>query len=131
MISKNQVVTILILAFLSIAGIAAIKAPAKDHKNLKILPADISDQQLDSIMQSYCKALSVSCDFCHARFKNLPDSLDYASDQLPMKENARQMIRMTIYINGAYFSYEKGKKPEEINVIRCMTCHHGVTFPLE
>src|SRR6185369_9938174 len=111
MISKNQALAMFILAFLTVAGIAAMKAPRDDHKNLKILPADISDQKLDSIMQSYCKALGESCSFCHAPVANFPDSLDYASDQLPMKENAREMMRMNIYINKTYFNYNKSQKP--------------------
>ncbi|MEO8403742.1 MAG: c-type cytochrome [Chitinophagaceae bacterium] len=131
MIFKNQLITTFVLALLTIGGIAAMKAPADGHKNLKILPADISDQKLDSIMESYSKALGVNCGFCHAAYKDSPDSLDFASDALPMKENARDMMKMTTTINKTYFYFDKTKKPEDLTVVRCMTCHHGVAYPVE
>lgn len=130
MIFRKQFLTVLVLGLLTFAGIAAMKGPAGDHKNLKILPSDISDEKLDSIMQSYNKALGVSCDFCHAP-GNLPDSLDYASDKLPMKENAREMMKMTLHINKTFFYFDKNQKPEDITIVRCMTCHHGVAYPVE
>jgi hypothetical protein len=47
-------------------------------RNLQVLPEDISDAQLDSIMKQYNKALGVSCNFCHTKRSDYPDSLDYA-----------------------------------------------------
>ncbi len=52
-------------------SIAAIKAPAQKDRNLQVLPNDISDEKLDSIMQTYNKALGVKCDFCHVKQKAL------------------------------------------------------------
>ena len=90
---------------------------------------DISEQKLDSIMESYNKALGIGCKFCHAPVANFPDSLDYASDSLPMKENAREMMRMNIYINKTYFYYPKTERPEYLNTVSCMTCHRGEEYP--
>ncbi|MEP7377398.1 MAG: c-type cytochrome [Chitinophagaceae bacterium] len=103
---------------------------------MRVLPKDISEQMLDSIMQTYNKALGVSCDFCHspatAVFPNTPPtgSLDYALDN-SMKENGRRMMRLTIDINKSYFYFDSTKRPEYLNVITCKTCHRGHPFPPE
>lgn len=131
MIINKRIVTICILIAFVITGIAAIKLPTGKYKNLKILPQDIEEQRLDSIMESYSKALGVSCSFCHVELKNLPDSLDYASDENSMKENAREMMRMTILINTSYFYFDKTEKPEYLKVVNCKTCHRGEPFPEE
>jgi hypothetical protein len=131
LITRKQILTISILTVMVVAGIAAVKPPKGPFKNLKILPQDISEAKLDSIMHSYNKALGEGCKFCHAPVANFPDSLDYASDALPMKNNAREMMRMNIYINQTYFNYPKGEKPEYLNTVHCMTCHRGEAMPSE
>ena len=129
MIINKQIITVCSLAILVIGGVAAIDAPKGKYKNLKILPEDISEQQLDSIMGSYTKALGISCSFCHVEIKNFPDSLDYACDDNTMKENAREMMRMTIHINKTYFHFDKNEKPELLKVVSCKTCHRGEPLP--
>lgn len=114
-----------------VASMAAIQIPQQKERNLKILPKDISDQKLDSIMQTYNKALGVKCDFCHVPIKEFKDSLDYASDAEPMKENARKMMEMTIYLNKTYFYFDHNTKPEYLNTVTCITCHRGQPFPPE
>ena len=63
--------------------------------------------------------------------KGLVDSLDYASDADPMKENARRMMRMTIELNKNYFYFDTAVRPEYLNVVTCKTCHRGEAFPPE
>jgi hypothetical protein len=128
---NKQILAVSVLVLLVIVGTAAINAPNEEYKNLKILPKDISKQKMDSIMDSYTKALGIGCDFCHVEVKNFPDSLDYASDTNPMKENAREMMRMTIHINKTYFHFNKNEKPEELKVVNCKTCHRGEPYPVE
>lgn len=129
MFFKKQIIALSVLATLVIGGVAAVNPPGEKYKNLKILPKDISEQKLDSIMESYSKALGISCSFCHAEVKNFPDSLDYASDANTMKENAREMMRMTILINKTYFHFDKNEKPEYLKVVNCKTCHRGEPYP--
>jgi energy-converting hydrogenase Eha subunit E len=112
-------------------GVAAVKAPALQERNLKVLPMDIPDQKLDSIMESYNKALGVKCEFCHVKQKVYPGNFDYRSDAEPMKENAREMMRMTIEINKNHFYFNKDTRPEYLNTITCKTCHRGEPFPPE
>ncbi len=112
-------------------GVAATHAPFQKERNLKVLPKDISDQKLDSIMESYNVALGVKCEFCHVKVKGFTDSLDYASDAEPMKEEARKMMRMVIDINKINFWYNKNVQPEYLKTVTCRHCHRGEAFPPE
>jgi len=122
--NKLFIVTISISAFVAIG----MKLPYHHSENLKVLPKDISDAKLDSMMQSYTAALGVQCSFCHTPAQNT-DSLDYVSDTNPMKDNARGMMKMVIDINKTYFYFDKNTKPEYLNVIHCKTCHKGEPIP--
>jgi Photosynthetic reaction centre cytochrome C subunit len=126
---KNK---IFIVAFGISAFIAmGMALPDSQQRNLKVLPKDISDAKLDSIMKSYTVALGVQCGFCHVAAKHtaVKDSLDYTSDADPMKENARGMMRMVIDINKTYFYFDKETQPEYLNVVHCKTCHNGEPIP--
>ena len=129
MIINKKILTALTLTLMVVAGVAAVSRPGAKHKNLKILPQDISEQKLDSIMESYAKALGVTCKFCHTEIKDFPDSLDYVVDDNPMKENAREMMRMTIDINKTHFYFDKNERPEYLKVVNCKTCHRGEPYP--
>lgn len=116
------------LVALVILGIAATNSPKE--RNLKVLPKDISDEKLDSIMHTYNKALGEKCNFCHVPFdKNFPDSLDYVSDKEPMKEEARKMMRMVIDINKNNFYFDKNIREEYLKTVTCITCHRGQPLP--
>ncbi len=118
-----------LIGFISL-GIAATRAPHADDRNLQVLPADISEQKLDSIMKSYNRALGVGCGFCHVPFdKKFPDSLDFVSDAEPMKEQARRMMRMNIALNQTYFYFDRNERPEYLRTVTCYTCHRGDAFP--
>jgi hypothetical protein len=110
-------------------GAAFSSMPQGTHKNLKVLPQDISEKSLDSIMQTFNKALSVDCKFCHVTLKVFPGGLDYAADGEPMKEEARKMLRLTMDINTKYFPYDTIQKPKYLSVVHCNTCHRGEAFP--
>lgn len=127
---KRKILIFLALAAFVILGVAAVKAP--QARNLKVLPQDISDAKLDSIMNSYTIALGQKCNFCHVPFNPImPDKLDYASDKDPMKEEARKMMRMTIDINKTNFYHDKNERPEYLKTVTCKTCHRGEPFPPE
>lgn len=136
MFHRKKIITVSALAALVLLGTAATITPAKKFRNLQVLPQDISEHQLDSIMDTYNKALKVDCDFCHkpaTNFTGLPAANgndDFASDN-SMKENARRMMRMTISINKTSFNYDTiPKKPDHLlNVVTCNTCHRGNAFP--
>ena len=128
---RKVLTAISVLTLLIIAGVAAVKPPKGPWKNLQVLPEDISEEKLDSIMKSYNKALGEDCKFCHKPLETGSDKFDYASDSLPMKNNARDMIKMTININKTYFYHKKEERPEYLNMVHCNTCHRGEAFPPE
>ncbi|MEH6306813.1 c-type cytochrome [Olivibacter sp. CPCC 100613] len=101
----------------------------QDHKakNLQILPKDINHEELDKIMDNFKVALGVKCSHCHATKKDDPKKLDFASDEKPEKEIARNMMRMTSKINKRYFGrvHEDGSMTN----ISCITCHNGKAQP--
>lgn len=85
--------------------------PAGPPKNLRVLPADTNIQQT---MGAFRAALGVQCTYCHI-------AGDFASDDNPKKNIARNMIRMAGDINGAF--------PDGQRHVTCYTCHRGDAKP--
>ena len=130
MLNNKITVTLFFILLGVLLGIAATHKPPGKYKNLKILPQDITERQMDSIMLSYTKALGMGCGFCHTPLKDFPDSLDYATDDNEMKANARRMMTMTIELNKKYFYFDSTRRPEYLNVVNCQTCHRGEPYPV-
>ncbi len=128
---QNRSIHIVMLTLIaaSCIGLAAMRGPDPSYKNLQVLPKDIPMGMLDSIMESYNTALGVKCSFCHAPVAGNKDSLDFASDKNSMKENAREMIRLTRDINKQYFYTDKRIDPLYLNRVHCNTCHKGDAWP--
>ena len=126
---KNLFLVILGLAAFVIAGSAFSPVGILQERNLKVLPKNISNEKLDSIMMSFEKALGVKCDFCHSKTKNDPEKFDHASDAKPEKEIARKMMIMTNEINKKYFNFNNIEDPEIIQSVLCITCHRGEPHP--
>jgi hypothetical protein len=97
--------------------------PEEKAQNLKVLPRNISHDELDKVMKDFKNALGVKCGFCHAPRKDNPQKLDFASDENKHKEIARDMMRMTAKINKKYF------KGHETLSVTCYTCHRGNKEP--
>lgn len=95
----------------------------KTFKNLKVLPKDISDDDLKAVMREFNAALGVKCSHCHA--PGADGKLDFASDANEIKNVARDMMQMTKGINKKYFD-EKDPQNFQVN---CMTCHNGNSDP--
>ncbi len=125
-LQKRKLIVMIGLAGLVILAVSATRLPGGQYRNLKVLPQDISEQKLDSIMHSYNYALGVDCEFCHAKKNN---QLDPESDANSMKENARSMIRLTMDINQTWFRYDTLVHPAYLNTVACYTCHRGEEMP--
>lgn len=117
------------LAAIVFTGMAATTPFATKERNLKVLPKDISDADLDSVMEGFTKGLNVSCDFCHAESKTIKDDIDFASDDKPEKEITRIMMKMTAAINKDFFDYTIIYKAGETMAVSCYTCHDGFPRP--
>ena len=125
---KNKVVAIVGIAAFVFFGIAASKPAGTKERNLKVLPKDISNADLDSVMEGYSKALNVDCNFCHAENKTKTD-IDFASDDKPEKEITRIMMKLTATVNKDYFDYTIVYKAGETMAVSCYTCHDGFPRP--
>ncbi|MDD3773105.1 MAG: c-type cytochrome [Weeksellaceae bacterium] len=95
-----------------------------NFKNLKILPKDISDDELKGVMQSFSGALGVKCSYCHVPGND--GKMDFASDNNVHKITSRDMMKMTSKINKKYF----GQKNPMTYSVNCFTCHQGETKPV-
>jgi hypothetical protein len=131
-ITKKMLFATAIAASLIIAQAIAQQKPEQHDekpKNLKILPKNISGEQLHNIMRGYSRALGVRCGFCH-KVIEVPGgkpSIDFASDAKPEKHIARKMMQMTEKINRKYLD-KIGN--HHFETIQCVTCHMGRTTPI-
>jgi len=128
---NRKVLAVIMLSFFIVLGIAATKPPDPPKwKNLKILPKNITPEQLDKVMDNFKAALGVKCGFCHAPSKDTAQKWpDFASDEKPEKLIARKMMKMTNKINKKYFKDNKNAQGEFVAAIECMTCHRGKEHP--
>ena len=127
---KKKITVVLFLTVAVVLGIAGSKPPQEQPKrNLKVLPKNISHDDLDAIMDGFKAALNVKCDYCHAPRKDDPKKLDFASDEKPEKDIARGMLRMTSKINKKFFKDNKNEAGQAVPAITCMTCHRGKEHP--
>jgi hypothetical protein len=105
------------------------RQPLPKPTNLKVLPKDISPDELRKIMRGYAGALGVECNFCHVAVPGKRE-LDFASDAKDDKGIARIMIAMTHTMNEQYMSqvHDPDAMPEDKH-ITCGTCHRGHSMP--
>ena len=133
--NKKTFVYIGIALFIT-AGLSATHIPPDKHewKNLKVIPKTIDEEQMERIMYKYTRQLGVTCIFCHPQTKPgiTPIRIDFATDDLPQKNTAREMMRMTNKINRKYFGYVNDYSFNSLNNktgITCTTCHRGISKP--
>ena len=85
--------------------------PATPPTNLRVLPADVNIRQA---MTAFRTALGVQCAYCHVQG-------DFASDDNPKKNMARNMLRIAADINAGF--------PDGRQHVTCYTCHRGEAMP--
>lgn len=104
--------------------------PDEGFKNLKVLPPTIGHDALDSVMSEFSISLGVHCNFCHARKADTTKrGLDFPSDKKDEKNIARNMYKMTAYLNANYFNWNNSTRPDTIHFVVCYTCHRGSHEP--
>jgi len=97
------------------------------HKNLKILPADMSRTQLISTMKFFAQSLGVRCTYCHVGAEGQPlSTFDFASDAKDHKQTARAMMAMVATLNAKTLPAATGLPDAKVT---CFTCHRGSTKP--
>jgi len=94
--------------------------------NLKVLPKDISGDDIDKLMHGCEKQLGVPCGYCHEQNAETKQ-INYASDDNPVKQTARFMIAMTSDINNEYLAQLGDRR--YASPITCGNCHRGQVTP--
>ncbi len=106
--------------------LASAQFPEK-FTNIKVLPKDISRQELQSTMRGFAFALNVRCEHCHVeKVGGKKFEMDFAADDKEAKKTARVMLEMVAAINRDYISKVTKTPPVQV---QCVTCHHGLTQP--
>ena len=117
----------LAFAVLFASTLASAQVPDK-FTNLKILPKDITKQQLVETMKGFALGLGVRCSTCHVGEEGRPlSTYDFASDEKRTKQNARIMLAMVHDINANKVSQLKLEQPPI--TVTCYTCHRGQKQP--
>jgi hypothetical protein len=98
--------------------------------NLKVLPKNLTGQQVRDIMEQWEGYLGVHCSTCHTPDKtkggpNGRPQLNFADDSKEEKQTARIMFAMTEDINRNYVA----KVPNSDEPVTCGTCHRGHLGP--
>jgi mono/diheme cytochrome c family protein len=98
--------------------------------NLKVLPKDLTGQQVHEIMEQWEGALGAHCNTCHTPDPtnigpNGKPRLNFADDSKPEKATARKMFAMTEEINRNYIA----KIDSSGAPVTCGTCHRGHLGP--
>jgi hypothetical protein len=102
------------------------RGPRPNPTNIKVLPKDITGDEVIKLMRQYEGDLGVECEFCHARNPETRRN-DFASDANPVKDKARLMIKLTDDLNAKYLTQLSDHKSAD--AVTCGTCHRGMSHP--
>jgi len=108
------------------AKLDAAKKTYPKPTNLKVLPKTISGEDLDRLMHRIKQDLGVPCGYCHEENPETKQ-INYASDENPLKETARFMIKMNEDINTKYLGQLGDRRYAE--PLTCGNCHQGQVEP--
>ena len=98
-------------------------------RNLQVLPKDWPGVRLRPVMFGFTRALGVRCSYCHKGEEGEPlSTYDFASDDNPNKNRAREMLRMLNEIEGHLKRIEPSGD-RHVNMW-CHTCHRGRPRPM-
>jgi hypothetical protein len=106
-----------------------VRSDQGEFKNLKVLPQNITHDELVATMRGFSRALGKRCDACHAALPGETNKLDYASDAKDEKRNARKMILMTRAANTQFISKLEHEPTDTPDQVTCWTCHRGKFHP--
>lgn len=121
-INKKLFITFGLTGLIVFGALASMPPEPEKAKNLKVLPKNISHDQLEKVMRQWTQALGVRCNFCHDQ--------DKALDTKPEKQMAREMYKMTAKINSKYFKAEKDSLGMMTQTgVACIVCHRGTSHP--
>ncbi|MGN8071981.1 c-type cytochrome [Mucilaginibacter sp. SG564] len=130
--NRKIVATVGLLSIVVLGAMTSMtpkKPQDEGFKNLKVLPKNISGDNLHKVMEEWEHSLGVHCNFCHVRNEETK-KMDWASDAKPEKEMARDMFKMMNKINQKYFHAKKDSLGMILQSgVNCNTCHRGTAHP--
>ncbi len=132
---KKTLVLFLIAGLIAVGTMAfsPFEGGTPPHENnLKVLPKDITHDELMDFMKSFTVALGFECGDCHARDAEDSTKLDFMSYANPHKKVALGMMKMVKKINSKYFDVKGNFKDNYLNSkfeVTCETCHRGYSHP--
>lgn len=132
-----------VLAAIGLAACAAmrqqqqqpVRSDQGEFKNLRVLPPNITHDELIATMRGFARALGTRCDGCHVPIPGEQNKFDFASDAKDEKRNARTMILMTRNINANYLpklehgDHDAADQEQQHPSVTCWTCHRGHMTP--
>jgi tetratricopeptide (TPR) repeat protein len=95
-------------------------------QNLQVLPGDTTSATLRNTMRGFALGMGFRCSSCHVGEEGQPlTEYDFKSDDKPLKDSARLMMKMVASINTTHLA---GLGEDRVEVT-CVTCHRGVNKP--
>ena len=134
--NKKTLVIALIGGVLIAGTFAFSPAPATvdhgdDENNLKVLPKDISHDDLMNVMHSFEVALNYNCGDCHTHSATDSTKMDFGADT-KTKTAALNMMKMVKEMNSTYFNVQGEFKDNYLASeykVTCNSCHNGHEKP--
>ena len=138
-------------AFIALAATGTVlSAQQPAPKNLKVLPKEMTRQEVTRVMRTFTAGLGVRCQHCHVGEGNDLSKFDFASDAKPTKEIARKMLLMVKDVNDKHLAGVVVPPPPAAPdaaapatppatppaaapagpKVTCFTCHRGALKPL-
>jgi Photosynthetic reaction centre cytochrome C subunit len=108
------------------AAVGSHAAASYKPTNLKVLPKNISGEELDKLMHQYQRDIGQSCAYCHDQNPETKQ-INFASDENPAKDTARFMISMTNDLNTKYLAQLGDRRYAD--PFTCGNCHRGQVQP--
>jgi tetratricopeptide (TPR) repeat protein len=128
---KGKILSLIAVAFLVTTPVRAQQNWSWPEKpsNLQVLPKDWPGARLRPVMVGFSRALGVRCSYCHKGVEGKPlSTYDFASDEKPNKNRAREMLRMLNDIEEHLKKIEPSGD-QRVNMW-CHTCHRGRPRPM-
>src|SRR5215469_2763158 len=127
-VGKLLTILLLIVLFAPRARVQESWSWPEKPKNLQVLPKDWPGSRLQPVMIGFTGALGVRCPYCHKGEEGKPlSTFDFASDENPNKDRAREMLRMLGTINDRLQKIQPSGD-QRVNMW-CHTCHRGRPRP--
>ena len=129
LLGKISSISLLAILFALPAGAQEVWSWPEKPSNLQVLPKDWPGSRLRPVMIGFTRALGVRCSNCHKGEEGKPlTTYDFASDENPNKNRAREMLRMLGDIND-HLKKIQPSGDKRVNMW-CDTCHRGRPRPM-